>query len=259
MKGKITEMTEDAREYFPGLMSAIAKKKYDTVKQFLELEPTMLLGREANGQTVFHFLIFGGTQEDLRIFRLIVQVANENNIELNFNIRDKDGWNAKTCLQLLAGNPISREFAALMGIDLPPLEETDVYSSRERAALETREAVHREETKDLNEKIDRLTAGKKKGSSCIVSMVHEKTYGDHLQELFSKQHNFYGYRNLDEEKRINQETAEMSNLLDGISFSPKSFALTSLESEASIIIIPQDLADILGRAYEYFFGNHQAQ
>lgn len=257
MKGKIIEMTEEAREYFPGLMGAIADKDFDAVQTFLGHDPTMLLGREANGQTVFHFLIFGGTQEDLRIFKFIVQVANENNIELNFNIRDKDGWNAKTCLQLLAGKPISREFAALMGIDLPPLEEADVYSPRERAALEAREAAYREETKDLDNKIEKLT-GKKK-SSCIVSMMYEETYGDHLKELFSKKQNFYGYGNLDEEKRINQETAEISKLLEGFSFSPQSFVTASLESETSLIVIPQNFEDILGKIYEFFFGHQDHQ
>lgn len=278
-----SRMTEEAKESAEDFLDSIALcDEPDLVEFALDLlreHPTLIYARDENGNTAINHAIVSGTQNNLIALRAILAVARENEVLPDFRIENEDGGNAYHMLQVHVDRRINDEFAAELGIDVSDINERyeqrceqrrieevehlEAVAARAReiwnAQLE-REAQQRREDEYFNDNprhktIDKLTTGK---TTIYTALTDEPTYSDELKDLFSKQNYLFNPNNFDAQKEMNKMEAEMKDILEGFSFTPKSFAFASLESESSFIIIPQDLGNFFYKLHDYLFGNQDS-
>lgn len=254
-----SRMTEDALEFSEGFLIAVANNKNQEVQEFLELEPTLIYARDELGNTAINDLIIGGTQADLDTLRIILEVAQENGVLPDYRLANNRGHDAYHALQVhmeelatgLNDRFIELVDPALYARIIARIDAEEIATqAAERDALHARE----EDYFDRNPNHE-LTQQLANGARIYTALTEEST-NDAFKDLFTKQSSFY---NFDEEKKFNAMNAELDAILKGFSFTPKPISFVNLESDLSIIVIPQEISDFLGKFYEYFFENHDHQ
>lgn len=261
-----SRMTEDAKDAVEEFFISVANNNNEEVREFLELEPTLIYARDENGSTAIHCLIVMGRPADLATLRAILEVAQQNNVLPDYRLPDNDGHNAYQMLQVHAGQELNIEFAAAIGIHVTTRITNSVYTEEEyedlqRTAdeyfrdLNTRDTLQRENAYFNGNPNHRLIEQMGGGAKIYTALIDE-TYSNSMKDLFAGNKLL---TNFDDEKKFNQMNAEVDAFLKSVSFAPKtSFLLSSLESD-SLIIIPQEISDIFGKIYDYFLGNSDHQ
>lgn len=245
-----SRMTEDAKELVEDFFVLIANNNNDSLRDALELEPTLIYARDEIGDTAIQSLIVMGRPTDLVTLRVILEVIQETRVLPDYTQTNNRGDNTYVSLQVHAGETLNRDFAAAIGVHLStPSASSSVYTSAQHAALSEAEDAYFNGNQ-AHKMISKI-AGK---ATIYTALTDESTYGDELKDLFSKQSLFY---NLDGLQKFNSMNAEVDTILKDLSFAPaKPFIFNGLESEPALIIIPQELSDLFGKVYDYFFANH---
>jgi len=248
-----SRMTAAALDAVEEFFTAIAINENEMVRGFLEMEPTLIYARNEIGNTVVQSLILSGQRVDLATLRVILEATQETGVLPDYRLQNEDGDNTYVSLQVHAGETLNRDFAAAIGVHLStPSASSSAYTSGQHAALSQAENAYFNGNQ-AHKMISKI-AGK---STIYTALTDEPTYGDELKDLLSKQSLFY---NLDGQQKFNSMNAEVDAILKDISFAPANpFIFSGLESEPALVVIPQELSDLFGKVYDYFFANHDHQ
>jgi hypothetical protein len=252
-----SRMTEDAKDAADAFLSAVVANDNEMVRGFLEMEPTLIYSRNKFESTAIHYLIVDGTPEDLTTLRAILEVAEQNDVLPDYNIRNNNGHNAYHALQVHVRDPLNHEFAAAIGIHLTTRLTGNVYTDEEYARLRAqadeyfRERDEREAQRQRGEDYfngnsnHQFLEDVNKGARINTAIVDDQSDSFRLKDLFN---------NLNTEKNTNQINAEVDEILKTFSFSTP-FAMGSFESEEFLILIPQALSNFFHKIYQYIFGD----
>ena len=211
-----SRMTEDAKDAADAFLSAVAANDNEMVRGFLEMEPTLIYSRDENGNTAISELILRGTPEDLITLRAILEVAEQNDVLPDYNIRNNNGYSAYQMLQVHAGEELNIQFAAAIGIHVTTRLTGNVYTDEEYARLRAQEDEYfreRDEREAQRQREDGYFNGNRnhqfledvnKGARINTALVDDQSDSFRLKDLFN---------NLNKEKNINQINAEVDEIL----------------------------------------------